>query len=53
MPHAAALNFALVGEVGLDASRFSDLPMFHTIGLIAVARTTLMQGGTLVLDRPL
>jgi len=47
--HAAALNFSLVGEVGLDAVTFSDLPMFHTIGLIAVARTTLMQGGTLVL----
>ena len=28
----------------------SDLPMFHTIGLIAVARSTLMVGGTLVLS---
>lgn len=45
----AALNFAAVGEVGADAVCFSDLPMFHTIGLIAVARTTLLQGGTLVL----
>jgi fatty-acyl-CoA synthase len=45
----AALNFALVGEVGPSTVSFSDLPMFHTIGLIAVARTTLMLGGTLVL----
>jgi len=45
----AALNFALAGELGTNAVSFSDLPMFHTIGLIAVARTTLMMGGTLVL----
>ena len=47
---AAALNFSLVGEVGAASGALSDLPMFHTIGLIAVARTTLMQGGTLVLS---
>ncbi|HEX4298766.1 MAG TPA: AMP-binding protein, partial [Devosia sp.] len=47
---AAALNFAFVGEVGADAVALSDLPMFHTIGLIAVARTTLSLGGTLVVS---
>ena len=46
---AAARNFRAVGEVSAASVTFSDLPMFHTIGLIAVARTTLMAGGTLVL----
>ena len=46
----ASLNFALVGEVGVTSVTLSDLPMFHTIGLIAVARTTLMMGGTLVVS---
>lgn len=46
---AAALNFIAVGEVGANSVTLSDLPMFHTIGLIAVARSTLMAGGTLVL----
>ncbi len=46
---AAARNFIAVGEVAEHAVVFSDLPMFHTIGLIAVARSTLTVGGTLVL----
>ncbi|ODU62618.1 MAG: feruloyl-CoA synthetase [Acetobacteraceae bacterium SCN 69-10] len=46
---AAALNFIAVGEVHAGSVTLSDLPMFHTIGLIAVARSTLMAGGTLVL----
>ena len=46
---AAALNFIAVGEVDAASVTLSDLPMFHTIGLIAVARSTLMGGGTLVL----
>jgi fatty-acyl-CoA synthase len=46
---AAALNFIAVGEVHPGSVTLSDLPMFHTIGLIAVARSTLMAGGTLVL----
>jgi fatty-acyl-CoA synthase len=46
---AASLNFIAVGEVGANTVAFSDLPMFHTIGLIAVARSTLLAGGTLVL----
>ncbi len=46
---AAAANFAAVGEVDARSVVLSDLPMFHTIGLIAVARTTLTAGGTLVL----
>lgn len=47
---AASLNFVAVGELGADAVTMSDLPMFHTIGLMAVARSTLMAGGTVVLS---
>ena len=46
---AGAANFAAVGEVDASSVMLSDLPMFHTIGLIAVARTALRQGGTVVL----
>jgi fatty-acyl-CoA synthase len=46
---AAALNFIAVGEISASSVALTDLPMFHTIGLIAVARSTLMSGGTLVL----
>ncbi|MEP7240682.1 MAG: AMP-binding protein [Devosia sp.] len=45
---AAALNFIAVAELAPASVTLSDLPMFHTIGLIAVARSTLMSGGTLV-----
>ncbi|ANL76467.1 acyl-CoA synthetase protein (plasmid) [Rhizobium phaseoli] len=46
----AAVNFSFVGEIGPGAVALCDLPFFHTIGLIAVARTTLMLGGTLVVS---
>ena len=46
---ANATNFAAVGQVDEASVFFSDLPMFHTIGLFAVARTALMRGGTLVI----
>ena len=46
----AALNFSLVGEIGPSSIVLSDLPMFHTIGLIAVTLTTLMMGGTLAIS---
>ncbi|WP_431324302.1 AMP-binding protein [Rhizobium sp. YTU87027] len=46
----AAVNFSFVGEIGPASVAFCDLPFFHTIGLIAVARTTLMLGGTLVIS---
>jgi fatty-acyl-CoA synthase len=47
---AAALNFISVGEVAATTVAMSDLPMFHVIGLITMARSTLMAGGTLVLS---
>jgi fatty-acyl-CoA synthase len=46
----AALDFALLGEVGSTAVSLLDVPLFHTIGLIAVCRSTLMMGGTLVVS---
>ncbi|MBB6219681.1 AMP-binding protein [Rhizobium leguminosarum] len=46
----AAVNFSFVGEIGSGSIALCDLPFFHTIGLIAVARTTLMLGGTLVVS---
>ncbi len=46
----AAINFSVVGEIGPRSVALCDLPFFHTIGLIAVARTTLMLGGTLVVS---
>jgi len=45
-----AVNFAMAGEVGPSTVALADLPLFHTIGLLAVCRTTLMMGGTLVLS---
>jgi fatty-acyl-CoA synthase len=33
---AGAANFAAVGQVDRNSVMLSDLPMFHTIGLIAV-----------------
>ncbi|KPH07076.1 feruloyl-CoA synthetase (plasmid) [Rhizobium acidisoli] len=46
----AGINFSFVGEIGPQTVALCDLPFFHTIGLIAVARTTLMLGGTLVIS---
>ncbi|MFD1745342.1 AMP-binding protein [Rhizobium helianthi] len=46
----AAYNFSVVGEVAPGAVTFCDLPFFHTIGLVAIARTTLMMGGTLIVS---
>ncbi len=46
----AAFNLAFVGEVGADSVLLSDAPMFHTVGLFAVTRTTLTLGATLVVS---
>ena len=47
---ASAVNFALVGEVTSRSVSLCDLPFFHTIGLVAIGRTTLMMGGRLVIS---
>ena len=46
----SAINFALVGEVTSQSVTLCDLPLFHTIGIIAIARTTLLMGGRLVIS---
>jgi len=47
---ACAESFAAVGRVGPDTVFLCDMPMFHTVGLYAVCRTTLHVGGTLVIS---
>ena len=47
---ACAANFAAVAKVGADAVFLCDMPMFHTVGLYAVCRTTLQVGGMLVIS---
>src|SRR5262245_41102632 len=46
----AALDFMFLGEIGPRTTAYCDLPLFHTIGLIAICRTTLTMGGTLVVS---
>ena len=46
----SAINFALIGEVTPQSVTLCDLPFFHTIGIIAIARTTLLMGGRLVIS---
>ncbi|MDH6267168.1 fatty-acyl-CoA synthase [Rhizobium sp. SG_E_25_P2] len=46
----ASLNFAAVGDVGGHTVALCDLPFFHTIGLCAIARTTIALGGTLAIS---
>jgi fatty-acyl-CoA synthase len=45
-----ASNFAAVGDVGADSVLACDSPMFHTVGLIAVAWSTLQKGATLAIS---
>ena len=47
---AGAESFSVVGRVGPDAVFLCDMPMYHTVGLYAVCRTTLSQGATLVIS---
>jgi len=46
----ACLNMALAGEIGPASVMLCDAPLFHTVGLFAVSRTTLMAGGKLVMS---
>ena len=47
---ACAESFSTVGRVGPDAVFLCDAPMFHTVGLYAVCRTTLHMGATLLIS---
>ena len=46
----ASVNFAAVGEVGLESAMLCDTPMFHTVGLVATCRCVLQQGGAVLLS---
>jgi fatty-acyl-CoA synthase len=46
----AALDFVFLGEVGPSAVALLDVPLYHTIGLVAVCRSTLTMGGTVVVS---
>jgi fatty-acyl-CoA synthase len=46
----SALNFCFVGDVASDSVVLCDLPFFHTIGLVALARTAMLMGARLVIS---
>jgi fatty-acyl-CoA synthase len=48
--HSAA-NYAAAAKVGPDVVFLCDTPLFHTVGLIAISRTTLQVGGILLISR--
>ncbi len=44
------VNFAAVGQVTADSVMLCDAPMFHTVGLMAVTGTAMLQGATLAIS---
>lgn len=47
-----AFNFMSVGQVSAASAMLCDAPMFHTVGLMAVARTAMQAGAAmLIADR--
>lgn len=46
----SAMNFAFVGDVAADSVVLCDLPFFHTIGLVALSRTSMVMGARLVIS---
>ncbi len=47
---ATASNYAFSAGVGVNSVFLCDMPMFHVVGLFAVARTALQYGGTLLVS---
>ena len=45
-----ATNFALLNRVDQRSVFLCDMPLFHVIGIVTICRTTLLQGGTLLLS---
>lgn len=45
------LNFNLGNDVSAHSVFLCDMPLFHTAGLLANARTALLAGGTLLISR--
>jgi fatty-acyl-CoA synthase len=46
----SALNFCFLCDVSTDSVVLCELPFFHTIGLVALARTAILMGGRLVIS---
>jgi len=46
----SSMNFAAVAVVGPRARLLCDAPMFHTVGLVAITRTALQQGGAVLMS---
>jgi fatty-acyl-CoA synthase len=47
---ATALNYSASAEVGPDSVLLCNMPLFHVVGLFALARTTLQMGATLLVS---
>lgn len=45
-----AFNFALLNHVDRNSVFLCDMPLFHIIGIVTIARSTLLQGGTLLIS---
>lgn len=45
------VNFSLMNRVNAGSVFLCDMPLFHVVGLVTMARTPLVQGGALVLSR--
>uniref|UniRef100_B0SXU2 AMP-dependent synthetase and ligase n=1 Tax=Caulobacter sp. (strain K31) TaxID=366602 RepID=B0SXU2_CAUSK len=46
----SAANYAAAAKVGPEVVFLCDTPLFHTVGLIAISRTTLQVGGVLLMS---
>ncbi|UVO54392.1 AMP-binding protein [Sphingomonas sp. SUN039] len=49
--HWGAVNFMLGNHVSCDSIFLCDMPLFHTAGLFANARTPILAGATLLVSR--
>ena len=49
--HYSALNFALSSGVTRDTVFLCDMPLFHVAGLLAVSRTPIFYGGTVLVSQ--
>ncbi len=47
---SGAANLAMIADIGPGSVMLCDPPLFHTVGLFAIAATALQMGGTLVLS---
>ncbi|MEA1648610.1 AMP-binding protein [Nitrospirillum sp. BR 11164] len=45
------VNFGLMNKIGGGSVVLCDMPLFHVVGLVSLARTPLTHGGTLLVSR--